>query len=336
MTMQEVHRMRFGLILDGGNQPGRPRETAFKEVVERAALARRCGFHSLWTGPGYLNQGWHATVLLARIAAEAPDMELGMVGLLPLHHPVELAEQISTLDVICGGKCVLAAALGWRDFQFRAFEVPEGQRLSRFLEVLSALKSLWTQERVTHEGRHFHINDVPGAGVPLQRPHPKLLIAANLDPGVLRAAKLADGWLVSSRATLTTVVRQTELYRNTLQATGRSGYVAAWREMYVAADRSEAIATIRPHVEWLYRDRAALGHNRALPEADRIDVPFEQVLEGRFIIGSPEECAAELQRYQAAGVDEVIMRCQWPGLAAADVLKAIDRFGREVLPRFVG
>ncbi|MGH8066864.1 MAG: LLM class flavin-dependent oxidoreductase [Candidatus Entotheonellia bacterium] len=328
--------MRFGLILDGGNQPGRPRETAFKEVVARAALARRWGFHSLWAGPGYLNQGWHGTVLLARIAAEAPGMELGLVGLLPLHHPVELAEQISTLDVICGGKFVLAAALGWRDFQFRAFEVPEEQRLSRFLEVLSVLKTLWTQERVTHAGRHFHINDVPGAGAPLQRPHPKVLIAANLDPGVLRAAKLADGWLVSSRATRTTLMRQMELYRNTLQATGRSGYVAAWREIYVAADRAEAIATIRPHVEWLYRDRAALGHNRALPEADRIDVPFEQVLEGRFIIGSPEECAAELQRYQAAGVDEVVMRCQWPGIAAAEVLKAIERFGRDVLPRFVG
>jgi alkanesulfonate monooxygenase SsuD/methylene tetrahydromethanopterin reductase-like flavin-dependent oxidoreductase (luciferase family) len=327
--------MRFGLILDGGNQPGRPRQTAFKELLERAARARHWGFHSLWTGPGYLNHGWHSAVLLARIAAQAPDMELGMVGLLPLHHPVELAEQISTLDVICGGESVLAAALGWRDFQFRAFEVPNGQRLSRFLEVLSALKSLWTQEQVTHAGRHFHITDVPGAGAPLQRPHPKVFIAANLDPGVVRAAKLADGWLVSSRATLTTLTRQMELYRNTLQATGRAGYVAAWREMYVAADRGEAIATIRPHVEWLYRDRAALGHNRALPETDRIDVPFEQVLEGRFIIGSPEECAAELQRYQAAGVDEVIMRCQWPGLDAADVLKAIDRFGGEVLPRFV-
>ena len=328
--------MRFGLILDGGNRPGHPREMAFKEVVERAALAQRCGFHSLWTGPGYLNQGWHGTVLLARIAAEAPDMELGMVGLLPLHHPVELAEQISTLDVICGGKFVLAAALGWRDFQFRAFEVPEGQRLSRFLEVLSALKTLWTQERVTHVGRHFHIDGVPGAGAPLQRPHPRVLIAANLDPGVIRAAKLAHGWLVSSRATLTTIVRQMELYRNALQATGRAGYVAAWREMYVAADRAEAIATIRPHVEWLYRDRAALGHNRALPEADRIDVPFEQVLEGRFIIGSPDECTAELRRYEAAGVDEVIMRCQWPGIAAAEVLKGIERFGRDVLPRFIG
>jgi alkanesulfonate monooxygenase SsuD/methylene tetrahydromethanopterin reductase-like flavin-dependent oxidoreductase (luciferase family) len=261
-------------------------------------------------------------------------MELGMVGILPLHHPVELAEQISTLDVICGGKFVLAAALGWRDFQFRAFEVPDEQRLSRFLEVLATLKELWGQERLTHEGRHFHIRDVPGAGAPLQRPHPKILIAANLDPGVIRAAKIADGWLISSRATLTTINRQIALYRSTLRATARSGYVAAWREMYVAADRAEAIATIRPHVEWLYRDRAALGHNRALPAEDRIDVPFEQVLAGRFIVGSPEECAEEVRRYEAAGVEELIVRCQWPGMAAAQVLKAIECFGHEILPRF--
>jgi alkanesulfonate monooxygenase SsuD/methylene tetrahydromethanopterin reductase-like flavin-dependent oxidoreductase (luciferase family) len=325
--------MRFGLILDGGTRPGRARDTAFKELLERATLAHRCGFQSLWTGPGYLNQGWHATVLLARVAAEVGGMELGMVGLLPLHHPVELAEQISTLDVICGGQFVLGAALGWRDFQFRAFEVPEGQRLSRFLEVLETLKELWTQERVTHEGRHFRIHDVPGAGAPLQRPHPKILIAANLDPGVIRAAKIADGWLISSRATLTTIARQMGLYRETLRATGRTGYVSAWREMYVAADRAEAIATIRPYVEWLYRDRAALGHNRALPEADRIDVPFEQVLEGRFIIGSPEECLAEVQKYQSAGVEELILRCQWPGMAAEDTLAAIEGFGRDVLPR---
>jgi alkanesulfonate monooxygenase SsuD/methylene tetrahydromethanopterin reductase-like flavin-dependent oxidoreductase (luciferase family) len=129
-------------------------------------------------------------------------------------------------------------------------------------------------------------------------------------------------------------VRQMQLYRDTIRVTGQAGFVSAWREMYVAADRAEAIATIRPHVEWLYRDRAALGHNRALPEADRIDVPFEQVLEGRFIIGSPEECVAEVRDYQAAGVEELILRCQWPGMAAQDALKAIERFGRDVLPRF--
>jgi alkanesulfonate monooxygenase SsuD/methylene tetrahydromethanopterin reductase-like flavin-dependent oxidoreductase (luciferase family) len=328
--------MRFGLILEGGTQPNRSREAAFREVMQRVTAARRWGFHSLWTGPGYLSQGWHPTVLLARVAAEVPEMELGMVGLLPLQHPVELAEQISTLDVICDGKFVLGAALGWRDFEFRAFEVPEGQRLSRFLEVLATLKELWTQERVTHEGRYFRILDVPGAGTPRQRPYPKILIAANLDPGVRRAAALADGWLISSRATLTTIARQIRLYRDALQATGKPGHVVAWREMYAAASRAQAIATIQPYVEWLYRDRAALGHNRALPEADRIDVPFSQVLEGRFIIGSAEDCAAEVRHYQAAGVEELILRCQWPGMEAEATLQAIERFGRDVLPQFAG
>src|SRR5919199_4872614 len=217
--------MRFGIILNGGPTPRQSRAGVLAELLEKARLARRCGFHSLWVGPGYLTQGWHATVLLARVAAEVPGMDLGMVGLLPLYHPVELAEQISTLDVICGGKFVLAAALGWRDFQFRAFDIPQRQRLARFVEVLDALKKLWSQERVRHAGQHFRIDDVPGAGVPLQRPYPKILIAANLDPGVIRAATIADGWLISSRATFTTIARQLEVYRNALRATGRRGYV---------------------------------------------------------------------------------------------------------------
>src|SRR5688572_10279719 len=110
--------MKFGLILDGGQQPGQSREHGFREILEKARMAHHYGFHSLWTGPGYLTQGWHPTVLLARVAAEVPGMALGMVGILPLYHPVELAEQLSTLDVISGGRVVLGAAIGWRDFQF--------------------------------------------------------------------------------------------------------------------------------------------------------------------------------------------------------------------------
>jgi len=326
--------MRFGIILDGGERPGDPREQALRDRLEKARQAGRHGFHSVWVGQGYLNNGWHATALLARVAAETPGLELGMVALLPLQHPVELAEQISTLDAICGGKFVWAAALGWRPFQFRAFGVPQAQRLSRFQEVLDVMKQLWTQDHITHRGRYFQLEDVPGAGKPLQQPYPRLWIAANLDPGVVRAATLADGWLISSRATLPTIRRQVPLYRETLTARRATGYIAAWREMYIAETRAKAIEIIRPYVEWLYRDRAALGHDRTLPAADRIDVPFEQVLEGRFIIGSPAECAAEVATYQALGVEELIMRCHWPGMPTEDAVRAIQLFGREVLPQF--
>jgi alkanesulfonate monooxygenase SsuD/methylene tetrahydromethanopterin reductase-like flavin-dependent oxidoreductase (luciferase family) len=327
--------MRFGIILNGGNRPELSREHEFTELLRKARTARDAGFHSLWVGPGYLQNGWHPTVLLARVAAEAPGLELGLIGILPLYHPVELAEQLATLDVICGGRVTLAAAIGWRDFQFRAFEVPQEQRLSRFQEVLEVMHKLWSQPRLTHRGKHFQLDDIPGASAPLQRPSPKLLIAANLDPGIRRAARRADGWLVSSRATFTTVRRQMEIYRAALQQADRIGYVAAWREMFVADSREAAITAIRPHVEWLYRDRAALGHNRLLPEADRIDVPFEQVLAGRFILGSPAECIAEVAGYRAIGVQEIIMRCQWPGMPVEPALQAIERFGRDVLPQCV-
>ncbi|MBI3325916.1 MAG: hypothetical protein HYZ81_04335 [Nitrospinae bacterium] len=88
-------------------------------------------------------------------------------------------------------------------------------------------------------------------------------------------------------------------------------------------------------MEWLHRDCAALGHNLALPEPDRIDVPFEQVLEGRFILGSPDECATEVAKYQELGVEELILRCQWPGMPGEEALRALQLFGREVLPKCV-
>ena len=330
--------MRFGINLGGGDRRDQSREEGLAARLAKARLAKEMGYHSLWTGAGYLNNDFHALMLLARVAAEAPGLELGMVALLPLYHPVEAAEQISTLDVISGGRFVLAPALGWRDFQFKAFEVPKEERLSRFREVLEVMEKLWNQDRVTHRGRHFHLDDVPGAGAPLQKPHPKVYLAANLERGVLRAAREADGWLVSSRSTLTTIRVQAPLYREAIKEAGESGkpgYIAAWREVFVADSRQQAIDIVRPQVEWLYKDRAALGHSQELPEADRIDVPFEQVLEGRFIIGSPEECIEEVHKYQEQGVEELILRSQWPGMEGDVTTKSLRLFAEKVMPHFV-
>ncbi len=326
--------MRFGINMGGGNLRGESREEALTGRLDKARLTHRMGYHSLWTGAGYLNNDFHSMMLLARVAAEAPGLELGMVALLPLYHPVEAAEQVATLDVISGGKFILAPALGWRDFQFDAFGIPKTDRLGRFREVMEVMKKFWTQERVTHHGRYFHINDVPGAGGMVQKPYPRMYLAANLERGVLRAARQADGWLISSRSTLPTIREQTGLYRDTVKKAGKPGFISAWREMFVAESRQKAIDIMRPHVEWLYRDRAALGHSHELPEADRIDVPFDRVLEDRFILGSPDECVDEIEKYRELGVDELVLRCQWPGMPNEDSLRALELFGKKVLPHF--
>ena len=326
--------MRFGINLGGGDRRGQYREEGLAARLGKARVAKEMGYHSLWTGAGYLNNDFHPLMLLSRVAAQAPGLELGMVALLPLYHPVEAAEQMATLDVVTGGKFVMAPALGWRDFQFKAFEVPKSERLSRFREVQEVMEKLWTQDRVTHKGRHFHLDDVPGAGNPIQKPGPKVYLAANLEKGVLRAAKEADGWLISSRSTLPTIRIQAPQYREEVKEAGKPGYIAAWREAFVAESKQHAIDIIRPQVEWLYKDRASLGHSQELPEADRIDVPFEQVLEGRFIIGSPEECIEEIHKYKEQGVEELILRSQWPGMEGDVTAKSLRLFAEKVMPEF--
>jgi len=111
-------------------------------------------------------------------------------------------------------------------------------------------------------------------------------------------------------------------------------YISAWREMFIAETREKAIDIARPHVEWLYKDRAASGHSNELPSADRIDVEFDQVLKDRFIIGSPDDCIREIYRYQDLGIQELILRCQWPGMSNEESLNAVNMFGKEVLPEF--
>ena len=127
---------------------------------------------------------------------------------------------------------------------------------------------------------------------------------------------------------------QATLYKQALSDAGAEGAIWAWREAYVAQSRDEAMRIIRPSVEAMYADRAALGHARDLPAADRIDVSFDQLLENRFIIGDPDECGREIRRYEAIGVETIIMRMQWPGMTQKRTFDSIRMMGSEVLPRF--
>ncbi len=288
----------------------------------------------MWAAGGHLGRGIQSTLLQARVTAHVEDMDLGILYLLPLENPITLAEEISTLDLLSGGRLTVAVAQGWREFQFKAFGLEPRERLSRFLETLEVMKQLWTQDNVSFHGRHHQIEVDRPISRPVQQPYPRLLVAANADRGVRRTARIADGWLISTRATMPTIEHQAGVYRQALEESGNKGTIWAWREAYVATSRQRAMEIIRPAVEEMYADRASLGHARDLPEADRIDVPFEQILENRFIIGSPEECVQEIKRYEELGVETIIMRVQWPGMAQEQALEAIRLMGREVIPQF--
>ncbi len=97
------------------------------------------GFELVYQGQHYLTRPYQqlqAMPLLARLSAEAEGMEMVATQLVPVHHPVDLAERVATMDVITGGRFVLSAALGYRDEEYQAFGVDRRRRVSRFMECL--------------------------------------------------------------------------------------------------------------------------------------------------------------------------------------------------------
>ena len=325
--------MKFGLLLFGG-LAGQSMSEVLQDTIEKAEVAKEAGFHAVWTGGGHLGRGIQSTMLQARLTAHVHGVDIGTLYLLPLEQPILLAEELSTLDMMCGGRLTVAVAQGWRDFQFNAFGIPVRQRLGRFIETLESMKQLWTQDEVHYHGRYIDVDVDRPIARPVSQPYPRVLVAANADIGIQRAATIADGWLVSTRATYPTIEGQARLYKQALSDAGAEGAIWAWREAYVAQSRDEAMRIIRPSVEAMYADRAALGHARDLPAADRIDVSFDQLLENRFIIGDPDECEREIRRYEAIGVETIIMRMQWPGMTQKQAFDSIRMMGSEVLPRF--
>ena len=103
--------------------------------------------------------------LLARLAAEGEGMSIVATLLVPLHHPVDLAERVATMDIITDGRFVLSAALGYRDEEYQAFGVERRRRVSRYLECLEVMRQLWTQDEVTFHGERF---DLEGARMTLR------------------------------------------------------------------------------------------------------------------------------------------------------------------------
>lgn len=169
--------MKFGLSVPVQHLPDEPGAERIAELIEQVKLARDFGFDSISASQHYLAapfQYFQPIPLLARIAAESGEMTLiTNILLLPLYNPVDLAEQLATLDIICDGRLVCGVGLGYRDVEYTVFGVERASRVSRFEEALRLLKRLWAEDEVSCElwererGRgHAHLQDFPHSSVP--------------------------------------------------------------------------------------------------------------------------------------------------------------------------
>ncbi len=318
--------MKIGLFLNTQFQPGENVAARIPDLVAQVRAARQSGFTSIWFPHHYLTaplQMLQLTPVMSYLLPEARGMIIGPgILILPLLNPVHVAEEAATLDVLSEGRYVLGVGLGYREGEFTAFGMKLAERVGRFNESVGLIRRLWADQRVTHRGRFYQVQD---EGISLKPPRGSMPIwvAAQADPAIRRAARIGDAWLIVPSSTLETVAAQMRVYRAALVEAGRHpDCFPLERECYVGTRHKTAFEECRGPLEYKYAAYASWG----LPGSTQM--PFEDFVRDRFIIGDAAYVKEEVTRYrEALGVDHFIMRVQWPGLEQEKALASIRRLG---------
>jgi alkanesulfonate monooxygenase SsuD/methylene tetrahydromethanopterin reductase-like flavin-dependent oxidoreductase (luciferase family) len=311
-------------------------------LIEQVRVADGAGFDAFSMGDHYNIPGFqrlNQLPALARLSAEVKRCAVGTaVTLLGLRHPVTVASELASLDVINNGKSFFAFGLGYRDDELNAFNLTKTRRFRRFAEGVEIIKRLWTEDHVSFEGKEFRLKDVTIDPKPLQKPRPPIWLAANSDAAVIRAARMSDGWMIGPHSAIDELERQVELCRRSWNDVGKSGKpdIPIIRETFVAKTRSEAVAKARPCLEQLYRATyVKWRQNEAMSDPSELRWAFERLAHGRFILGSPEECVDQIREYETRlGVTYMLPRFDWtPGLPREEILSSMRLFGEKVIQK---
>lgn len=326
--------MKVGLYLTTQFTPETNVLNARSEMIEQVRLARKSGFASLWVPHHYLTQPMQMLApipMMAYLAREAEGMLMGPnILVMPLLNPAHVAEDAVTLDLLTGGNYVLGMGVGYREAEFNTFQVPLSERAQRLTESVEIMRRLWTEDRVTYNGKIFKLENL-GIGLKPVRPGgPPIWIGGVVDAAVKRAAKIGDAWLITNFAHLRELVPQMKLYRETLKSVNKSfpAEVPITRECYVGPTRAKALEECKAALEYKYGAYSSWGLDKQSEGAESFNQPFEDFVKDRFIIGDKAYVKEEVQRYnELLGVNHFLMRVQWPGLEHAKVLRTISSLG---------
>ncbi len=333
--------MQFGLMMRGQYPQGENMAARFGEVCAQARAADRLGFASIVKGSHYAGaplQDLQQIPFLARMMTEAPNCRLvaGIV-LLSLHKPLDIAEQLATLDVMSNGKLVFGCGLGYRDVEFKGFGTTQKERVPRLEENLEAIKRLWTEDNVSMVGSHFELENATLSCQPVQLPRPPIWIGANADPAIRRAARLGDCWYINPHNRLDTILKQMDVYKRAMDELGKPfpSEVPMRREVFVARTRAEALKLCGPALETKYKAYHEWGQDKAMPKGDNdLGQEFEELLKDRFLIGSPDQVADSIiKQAKAIGFNHLIVSLHWPGMENQVALDAMQLFMEECAPR---
>lgn len=336
-----TRQLRLGIVLTPvyGRETDPRRHLA--EHVETARLAEQLGFSTIIAGQHFLGSQlrfYQPVPYLTYLSTQVPTMDVATgVVLLSLVNPVDIAEQVATMDVVTGGRAVFGVGLGYSDHEYGAFGVARRDRVSRFEESIALIRLLWSGGPVEFDGRHFRVSLPTPSVQPLQSRLP-IWIGAQAEPSVRRAGRLGESWYAAPFPSHRELRDLAGMYLEERTSHGHTGpvefpvrrdlVIAPTREIALEAAYERSRARYDTYRAWgLNRNTAIDGSSSGAAELDRDQI------EERFILGSAEDCAEQLRCIRDdIGMTSFIYKPHWQGFSHVESLRQLEEFGTRVVP----
>ena len=328
---------RFVLTTHVEEHLDRPAADTYREVFEQVELADRCGFDALWLAEHHFGaqQGMVSQPLMVALAAAQRTTQLNVgtsLVVLPLHHPVEIAEQLATLDILTGSRLSIGFGSGSAPFEFAGFDAPfdAPRRHGRFREALDVLEKAWSGEPFSHEGGHFRIGEIRLVPRPRRPLREFAWIGAMSVQSAALAGEFGYGLQLPRGHGADHYTEVIVAYRAALRqhwGPDAPERLAIARCVYVGADDASAIAEAGPSITRFYLAAKSTPRDQPVPSVE------ELIARLHFVVGGPERCASEIAAFSAAtGLTHVSIQPTWIGLPHAASMASLRRLGERVMP----
>ncbi|HEV2334915.1 MAG TPA: LLM class flavin-dependent oxidoreductase, partial [Stellaceae bacterium] len=329
---------------------------AFRISFEEIDAAERWGLDAMWLAEIHVNPERSVCsaplTLASAIAARTKRMKIGTgVQVLPLCHPLRLAEEAATVDQISHGRLIFGIGRSGFPRTYEAYGVPYGESRERFAETLEILKRAWTEPAFSYAGKYYSFDNVKLTPKPYQKPWPEIRVAANSADTFPQIARLGHAVLVAVRqGTLEELEPNITAYREAWKAAGHPGRGKVFLRAPVYLADTDQAARDEPEesIMYFYRylgERLEDSATRAGVQQSELraargrrlqTITYEDALREKLIVGSPERVTDRLLELQEGlGLDGILceMNCGTK-IPHAQVMKSLQLLCGQVMPRF--
>ncbi|WP_435320997.1 LLM class flavin-dependent oxidoreductase [Haloarchaeobius sp. TZWSO28] len=327
--------MKFGIFpIEGGE--------TWERVVEQCQIAENVGFEACWVNDHQATEGdnyWPSPLTrLTSIAQGTEELELvTSVLILPLYHPLHVAQRAAMLDNISGGRLTLGVGLGYVEEEFDAFNVPMDERAGRMIEGIRFIEEFFeADEPLTFECPFFSVEDWEPLPDTISDPRPKLWIGGWGPKQISRSVKFSDAWVPGVVADLGIVEDRKKKQKEHVENTDQN-----WDEMdhplmreCVIAETEEEVMERKQYLHTTYLDEYGGEFSHPLMTADSVE-DFHELADDRFIYGTPEQIIEQIEDMQDRfELNQLALRFHHSGMPKDLVEDQIRLFGEEVIPAF--